>query len=152
MHEDVPLVVPEINPQAAKLHKGIIANPNCSTIIMNVAVWPIHALVPVTRIAVATYQAASGAGAAAMHELEQQARDWTAGKPLQASIFPRPLLFNLFSHNSKMDVNTGSNEEEVKMIKETAKIFETQSIGITATCVRVPVLRAHCEAINITLR
>lgn len=151
MHPDVPLVVPEINPEAARGHAGIIANPNCSTIIMNLAVWPIHTLAPVSRIVVSTYQAASGAGAAAMREVEQQARDWAAGKPLQAKIFPRPLLFNLFSHNSKMDEQSGYNEEEVKMIKETHKIFGTPNIGITATCVRVPVLRAHCESINLTL-
>ena len=152
MHADVPLVVPEINPEAARSHNGIIANPNCSTIIMNMAVWPIHKISPVSRIIVSTYQAASGAGAAAMRELEQQARDWSAGKPMVAKIFPRPLLFNLFSHNSKMDMQTGYNEEEVKMIKETWKIFGSDKIGITATCVRVPVLRAHCESINLTLR
>lgn len=152
MTEGVPLVVPEVNPGALKRHKGIIANPNCSTIIMNVAVWPLHQASPVERIVCSTYQAASGAGAAAMEELEQQARDWVAGRPLTQDIFGRQYLWNLFSHNSDVDPNNGYNEEEVKMIRETSKIFEDDSIGVTATCVRVPVLRAHCESINLTFR
>ncbi|MFA7235615.1 MAG: aspartate-semialdehyde dehydrogenase [Phycisphaeraceae bacterium] len=149
MDPAVPLVVPEVNPQDIALHKGIIANPNCSTIIMNVPVWPLHKVNPVKRAVVSTYQAASGAGAAAMAELEQQARDWSAGRPLKTDIFKRQYIFNLFSHNSKIDPATGYNEEETKMLNETRKIFHCPDFTVTTTCVRVPVLRAHCEAVNL---
>eukprot|EP00730_Choanoeca_flexa_P015817 TRINITY_DN7346_c0_g3_i2.p1 TRINITY_DN7346_c0_g3~~TRINITY_DN7346_c0_g3_i2.p1 ORF type:complete len:371 (+),score=114.37 TRINITY_DN7346_c0_g3_i2:127-1239(+) len=152
MDPDVPLVVPEVNPHAAKNHQGIIANPNCSTIIMAVAVYPLHARAGITRASIATYQAASGAGAAAMEELEQQARDWVAGEPLTQDIFGRQYVWNLFSHNSKVDLDNGYNEEEIKMMRETNKIFEDNEIKVTATCIRVPVLRAHCEAINMTFK
>jgi aspartate-semialdehyde dehydrogenase len=151
MDPSVPLVVPEVNPGDIAKHKGIIANPNCSTIIMNVPVWPIHQAVGVKRIVVSTYQAASGAGAAAMAELENQARQWAKGEQITSEIFKRQYIWNLFSHNSKIDVATGYNEEETKMLKETKKIFHNESIKITTTCVRVPVLRAHSEAINLTL-
>jgi aspartate-semialdehyde dehydrogenase len=148
MVEGVPLVVPEVNPQDIATHKGIIANPNCSTIIMNVPVWPLHKAHPIRRIVVSTYQAVSGAGAKAMAELEQQARDWAAGRPVTRSVLPHQALFNVFSHNSAIAAN-GYNEEENKMSRETWKIFHAPDIRITATCVRVPVLRAHSEAINI---
>jgi aspartate-semialdehyde dehydrogenase len=148
MDEGVPLVVPEVNPGDIRLHKGVIANPNCSTIIMNVPVWPLHQACPVKRLVVATYQAVSGAGAKAIDELEQQARDWAAGKKPQHNVFPHQALFNVFSHNSKVAAN-GYNEEENKMVNETRKIFHCPEIRIAATCVRVPVLRAHSEAVNI---
>ncbi|MFB3893540.1 MAG: aspartate-semialdehyde dehydrogenase [Phycisphaerae bacterium] len=149
MDPDVPLVVPEVNPQdIKKAPKGIIANPNCSTIIMNVPVWPLHQANPVKRIVVSTYQAVSGAGAKAMAELEQQARDWSAGRAVGKSVFPHQALFNVFCHNSKVAAN-GYNEEENKMVHETRKIFHAPDIRVTATCVRVPVLRAHSEAINL---
>ena len=151
MAKDVPLVIPEINKQAAYGHKGIIANPNCSTIIMNMAVYPLYKKFGVEKITVSTYQAASGAGAAAMAELEQQAKDWVHGRPLTQDIFNRQYIWNLFSHNSSIDIETGYNEEEIKMIKETKKIFNDDSLGISATCVRVPVLRTHCESINLSL-
>ncbi len=150
MDPTVPLVVPEVNPQDIEKHQGIIANPNCSTIIMNVPERPLHQAAGVKRIVVSTYQAASGAGAAAMAELEQQAREWVAGKPLTQNIFKRQYIWNLFSHNSKIDPTTGYNEEETKMVKETWKIFHNDAIRVTATCVRVPVLRAHSESINLT--
>lgn len=150
MTDGVPLVVPEVNPEAALTHAGIIANPNCSTIIACVPVWPLHKKAGVTRMVVSTYQAASGAGLAAMEELEQQARDWVAGDPMTQEIFGKQYMFNLFSHNSDIDAETGYNEEETKMIKETAKIFGTTDVRVSATCVRVPVLRAHCESINLT--
>lgn len=150
MDPNAPLVVPEVNPEAIDNHNGIIANPNCSTIIMNVPVWPLHQAVGVKRIVVSTYQAASGAGAAAMDELEQQARDWANNDPLTQDIFGRQYIWNLFSHNSDIDPDTGYNTEETKMIKETAKIFGSDAIRVAATCVRVPVLRAHCESINLT--
>lgn len=153
MDPDCPLVVPEVNPEAAlKRPKGIIANPNCSTIIMNLAVYPLAKAVGVERVVVSTYQAASGAGAAAMAELEQQAKDWVAGRPLTQDIFKRQYVFNLFSHNSAIDQATGYNEEETKMFKETRKIFNDPNIQVTAHCVRVPVLRAHSEAINVQLK
>ena len=150
MDPDTPLVVPEVNPQDVEKHRGIIANPNCSTIIMNVPVWPLHQAFGVKRVVVSTYQAASGAGAKAMAELEQQARDWVAGQPLTQEIFKRQYLWNLFSHNSDIDPSTGYNTEETKMIKETRKIFHDEAIRVSATCVRVPVLRAHSESVNLT--
>jgi aspartate-semialdehyde dehydrogenase len=152
MDPNTPLVVPEVNPEQIDRHNGIIANPNCSTIIMNVPVWPIHQAVGVERIVVSTYQAASGAGAAAMAELEQQARDWANEDPITQDIFGRQYIWNLFSHNSDIDPKTGYNEEETKMIHETHKIFGVESLPISVTCIRVPVLRAHCESINLTLK
>ena len=151
MDEDTPLVVPEINPGDVHTHKGVIANPNCSTIIMNVAVWPLHRVNPVTRIVVSTYQSASGAGAAAMEELRTQTADHLAARPVVPKIFPHPVAFNLFSHNTPIGAD-GYNTEERKMIDETRKIFHAESLPITATCIRVPVMRAHSEAINLTFQ
>jgi aspartate-semialdehyde dehydrogenase len=148
MDADVPLVVPEINPQAVHLHKGIIANPNCSTIISITPLWPIHQVNRIQRIIVATYQAASGAGAAAMEELRESTRAHLEGREYQNTVLPHPYAFNLFSHNSKIDPANGYNEEEIKVMRETHKIFGDSSIRVTATCVRVPVLRAHSIAIN----
>ncbi len=149
MDPECPLVVPEINPEAAaKRPKGIIANPNCSTIIMNVPVWPLHRVNPVKRIVVSTYQAASGAGRPAMEELEASARAWAAGEAFQPKVFPYQLFMNVFSHNSSLAAN-GYNGEEIKMTQETRKIFAAPEIMVAATCVRVPVLRAHCESIAL---
>jgi len=148
MDPEVPLVVPEINPQMIKKHKGVIANPNCSTIIGIVPVWPLHKINPVKRMVVSTYQAASGAGLSAMLELENQAREILAGKPPTRNVFPHQIAFNCFSHNSLLGPN-GYNEEETKMVKETRKIFDCAEIAITATCIRIPVMRAHCESINL---
>ena len=148
MDPQVPLVVPEINPQKIKEHKGIIANPNCSTIIGIVPIWPLHKINPVKRMVVSTYQAASGAGLSAMLELENQAREILAGKPPTRNVFPHQIAFNCFSHNSLLGPN-GYNEEETKMVKETRKIFDCPEIAITATCIRIPVMRAHCESINL---
>jgi aspartate-semialdehyde dehydrogenase len=145
----VPLVIPEINPQAARAHKGIIANPNCSTIIAITPLWPIHKVNPIRRLVAATYQAASGAGWAAMEELRESTRAFLNEQPFERTVLPHNYAFNLFSHNSKIDPANGYNEEELKMVKETHKIFADPSVRITATCVRVPVLRAHCEALNI---
>jgi len=150
MDDDVPLVIPEINAQAIG-QAPIVANPNCSTIIMNMAVWPLHRRHPVQRIVVSTYQAASGAGRRAMLELQQQTRDVLDGHPIEPGVFPVQCAFNLFSHNSPID-KTGYNTEETKMIHETRKIFGEPDLAITATCIRVPVLRAHSEAINLTFR
>ena len=148
MNPTVPLVVPEVNPQAAAAHQGIIANPNCTTILMAVAVYPLHQVQPIRRIVAATYQSASGAGARAMEEVKTQTQAILQGQEPVAELFPYPLAFNLFPHNSPLN-ETGYCEEEMKMINETRKIFGAPNLRVTATCVRVPVLRAHSEAINL---
>ncbi len=149
MDPEVPLVVPEVNPEAIDDRpKGIIANPNCSTIIANVPVWPLHKANPIKRMVVSTYQAASGAGMAAMLELEEQAREVLNGKPVTCQALAYQLAFNCYCHNSPTMPN-GYNEEEMKMVKETRKIFACPEIAITCTCIRVGVLRAHCESINL---
>ena len=150
MDPDVPLVTPEVNPEDIKKHKGVIANPNCSTIIMVVALWPIYQVSKIKRIVVSTYQAASGAGAPAMEELANQSREILDGKPVTKKIFPHQIAFNLFSHNTTIGEN-GYCEEEMKMINETKKMFHDDSIQITATTIRVPIMRAHSESINIEL-
>ena len=148
MNPEVPLVVPEVNPEAVVKHKGIVANPNCTTILMAVGIFPLHKVKPIKRIVVATYQSASGAGAQAMEEVKNQSIDILEGKEPVAKIFPYPIAFNLFPHNSPLN-SAGYCEEEMKMVNETRKIFNNQDIRITATCVRVPVLRALSEAINL---
>ncbi len=148
MDADVPLVVPEINPEAVAQHRGIIANPNCTTILMGIAIYPLHRVQPIKRVVVSTYQSASGAGARAMEEVKTQAQDILAGKKPQPEILPYPLAFNLFPHNSPLN-EQGYCEEEMKMVNETRKIFNAPELKVTATCVRVPVLRAHSEAINL---
>ncbi|MCK4293907.1 MAG: aspartate-semialdehyde dehydrogenase [Planctomycetes bacterium] len=148
MDQEVPLVIPEINAEAIAGHKGIIANPNCSTIIGIVPVWPLHKANAVKRMVVSTYQAASGAGMSAMLELENQSREILDGKEPTCKAFPYQIAFNCFNHNSALGPN-GYNEEEMKMVKETRKIFDCPEIAITCTCVRVPVMRAHCESINL---
>jgi aspartate-semialdehyde dehydrogenase len=149
MDPTVPLVVPEINPQALRGHRGIIANPNCSTIIAITPLWPVHQVNPIHRMIVATYQAASGAGAAAMQELRESTRAYLEDRAFQNEVLPHPYAFNLFSHNSKIDPASGYNEEETKVMRETHKIFGDSTLRISATCVRVPVLRAHSIAIHI---
>ena len=151
MNADVPLVVPEVNAGALVRHKGIIANPNCVAIILCVAVAPIHREVGIERIVVTTYQSASGAGIAAMHELEKQTRAVLAGEPAVPVALPHPIAFNVFSHNTTIGPD-GYNGEETKVMKETRKILDAPDLAITATCVRVPVMRAHTESINVTLR
>jgi aspartate-semialdehyde dehydrogenase len=148
MQPEVPLVVPEINPEALSTHKGIIANPNCSTIIMVVPLWPLHRAFGVKRVVVSTYQAASGAGAQAMAELKAETRAILEGKPFQRTVIPHQYAFNLFPHNSPMKEN-GYCEEEIKMVNETRKIFGDAEFRVTATCIRVPILRAHSESLNV---
>lgn len=150
MNPDVPLVVPEINPEDLEHHKGIIANPNCTTIIAGMAVWPIHQIAKVKRMFVATYQAVSGAGAQAMEELTYQVKDFLEGKELKKEIFKYQIAFNLFVHDSKLDAN-GYSEEEMKVVNETRKIFHDDQISISPTAIRVPILRAHTEAIHLEL-
>ncbi len=148
MTEGVPLVVPEVNPDAIRAHNGIIANPNCSTIIMNVPVWPLHKANRVTRIIVSTYQAVSGAGAWGLEELDRQIKAYASGAAIEKVKFPHQIVNNLFSHNTTIGPN-GYNEEEMKMVKETRKIFDEPHIMVTATCIRVPIPRAHCESVNL---
>ena len=148
MNPEVPLIVPEINPQDAASHQGIIANPNCTTILMGIAVWPLHQVQPIKRLIVATYQSASGAGARAMEEVKKQAQEILNHQSPQPEIFPYPLAFNLFPHNSSLN-EQGYCEEEMKMINETQKILNAPDLRLSATCVRVPVLRAHSEAVNL---
>ena len=148
MDPSAPLVIPEINPQKIAEHKGIIANPNCSTIIGIVPVWPLHKANPIRRMVMSTYQAASGAGTSAMLELESQSREILDGKKPTMKAFPYQIAFNCFSHNSSLGPN-GYNLEETKMVKETRKIFDCAEIAITCTCIRIAVMRAHCESINL---
>ena len=148
MDPDVPLVVPEVNADAIAQHKGIIANPNCTTIIANVAVYPLHKANSLKRMIVSTYQAASGAGQSAMLEMLQQAKEVLADEPVTCNTLKYQLAFNLYCHDSAIGEN-GYNEEEMKMVKETHKIFSCPDIAITCTCVRVPVVRTHCESINL---
>jgi len=149
MDKEVPLVVPEINAAALALHKGIIANPNCVAIVAVTPLWPLHQKRRIKRIVMSTYQAASGAGAAAMEELSESTRAYLEGRPFQPRVLPHPYAFNVFSHNTKVDPETGYNEEETKVMQECRKIFGVPDLRVTATCVRVPVLRAHCIALNI---
>lgn len=154
MAPDVPLVVPEVNPEdldPVRRAPGIVANPNCSTIIMLVAVTPLRRAFGVERVVVSTYQAVSGAGAAAMQELADQSREVLAGRAPSPKVFAEPCAFNVFSHNSAVDPATGRNVEEQKMVDETRKMWRDPSARITATCVRVPTMRAHAESINVTL-
>ncbi|MBE7382935.1 MAG: aspartate-semialdehyde dehydrogenase [Leptolyngbya sp. SIO1E4] len=148
MDPETPLVVPEVNPQAAAQHQGIIANPNCTTILLAIAIWPLHQVHPIQRIVVSTYQSASGAGAQAMEEVKAQAAAILNGTEPKTEAFPYPLAFNLFPHNSPLN-DIGYCQEEMKMVNETRKIFGVSDLRITATCIRVPVLRAHSESINL---
>lgn len=148
MDADVPLVVPEINPGMIRAHHGIIANPNCAAIISITPLWPIHRVNRIRRLIISTYQAASGAGAAAMTELSESTRAYLDGREYRNTVLPHPYAFNLFSHNTKVDPITGYNEEETKVIQETRKIFGDPEIRVSATCVRVPVLRAHCVSLT----
>ena len=149
MDADIPLVVPEINPDALVGHRGIIANPNCAAIIAMTPLWPLHRRNPIRRVIIATYQAASGAGAAAMEELRLSTEAYLQGRDYQHTVLPHPYAFNLFSHNTAIDPETGYNGEESKVIAEARKIFGVPDLAISATCVRVPVLRAHSVAITV---
>jgi aspartate-semialdehyde dehydrogenase len=149
MNSDVPLVVPEINAGELKKHHGIIANPNCVAIVAATPLWPLHQKRRIKRIVMATYQAASGAGAAAMEELSESTRAYLEGRAFQPKVLPHPYAFNVFSHNTKVDPETGYNEEEIKVMNECRKIFGVPDLRVSATCVRVPVLRAHCISLNI---
>ena len=148
MDPNVPLVIPEINALRIADHKGIIAVPNCSAITALVPLWPIHRNNRIRRVILSTYQAASGAGAAALEELVESTRASLAGQTYQPKVLPHPYAFNVFNHDTRIDPETGYNEEETKVIRESRKIFEDERIAIGVTCVRVPVLRAHSQAIT----
>lgn len=157
MDPNVPLVVPEVNPEAIKNHKGIIANPNCSTIIMLMALKPIHDRVKIKRVVVSTYQAVSGAGKEAIDELTDQVKSIIEDRPVEANILPSASLskhyqiaFNLIPQIDVF-VEDGYTKEEMKMVHETHKILDDYNIGISATTIRVPVYRSHAESINIEL-
>ena len=155
MDPEVPLVVPEVNPEAIAQHKGIIANPNCSTIIMVMALKPLYDIAKIKRVVVSTYQAVSGGGKEAMAELEQQVADIVAGKPVTANILPGAALkkhyqiaFNLLPQIDVFKENLYT-KEEMKMIDETKKIMSDNDMRITATTIRVPVYRSHAESVNV---
>lgn len=150
MEADVPLVVPEVNGAALAQHSGVIANPNCVAAIMALALAPLHAARPIRRLQAATYQSASGAGAAAMEELRQATAAALAGQPFSHTILPHPYAFNLFSHNAAIEGDDGYNGEELKAIAETRRILGAPDLPIGITCVRVPVLRAHSMALSVT--
>ncbi|MBI5366586.1 MAG: aspartate-semialdehyde dehydrogenase [Planctomycetes bacterium] len=151
MDPAVPLVVPEVNPHRIREHQGIIANPNCSTIQMVVALKPIHDLAGIKRIVVTTFQAVSGAGARAMAELESETSAVLGRKTFLRDIFPHQIAFNAIPQIPQKDAfdGQGNTVEELKMVNETRKILEAPGIGVSATCVRVPVLRAHSESVNV---
>lgn len=147
MNSTVPLVIPEVNPKALKASSTLIANPNCATILLLMALAPLHRIAKLKRIVVSTYQAASGAGLKAMEDLKQETHAYLNGSSYRRKVIPHPYAFNLFLHNSPLQEN-GYVEEELKLIYETRKILEDDSIKVAATCVRVPVLRCHAESIN----
>jgi len=148
LDDGVPLVVPEVNPAAAFKHKGIIANPNCTTIIMLVALKPLYDYSKIKRVIVSSYQAASGAGARGVDEVLNQAKSWGEGKDLSIEYFQHQLLFNVIPHIDQFTDN-GYTKEEMKMFNETRKIMGDEDIRVSATCVRVPVMTSHSEAITI---
>ncbi len=148
MEKDVPLVVPEVNPKDAFNHKGLIANPNCTTILLSLILAPLSMKIPLKRVIVSTYQSVSGAGARAMEELKSLSQEVLDGKNPTSQVLPYSLAFNLFLHNSPLQENSYC-EEEMKMVNETRKILRIPNLPLSATCVRVPVLRAHSEAVNI---
>ena len=148
MKPEIPLVVPEVNLHAMKRHNGLIANPNCSTIQLVLVLKPIHDVVGIRRVIVSTYQSVSGAGGKALEELESQSRAILEGKPVKPEKFPHQIAFNVLPH---IDVffEDGYTREEKKIMAETHKIMEDDSIRVTATCARVPVFYAHCESVTV---
>ncbi len=148
MEPDVPLVVPEVNPHDLKWHKGIIANPNCSTIQMVVVLKPIHDVARIKRVVVTTFQSVSGTGKKAMDELLQQTTDLLNFREIKCNVYPHQIAFNCLPHIDKF-LENGYTKEEMKMVNETRKIMGDDSIRVTATTVRVPVFRCHSESVNI---
>lgn len=147
MDPEVPLIIPEINPHTAADHKGLIANPNCSTAVALMGLYPLHRLFGVKRFFAATYQAVSGTGAAAIKELDKQTRDWVEGNEIVNEVYPHQIAFNVLPHVD-IFLEDGYTREELKMRNESAKIMEVPDLRVSCTCVRVPVFRAHSVAIN----
>ncbi|MFQ6066369.1 MAG: aspartate-semialdehyde dehydrogenase [bacterium] len=150
MESGVPLVVPEVNPHALNHHQGIIANPNCSTIQLVVAINPLHQISRIRRLVVSTYQAVSGTGREAIEELKSQIQQWLKGEEIKKEVYPHQIAFNLLPHIGQFSTN-GYTEEELKLANETKKIMEDDCISVTATCVRVPVFIGHSEAVTIEM-
>ena len=149
MDPRVPLVIPEINPEALRQHQGFIANPNCSTIITLMPLAPLHKAARIRRLIASTYQAVSGTGSAAIKELEAQARAWAAGQPLKAEVYPHPIAFNVIPSVGSFKDDSGESTEEIKMRKETHKILDDPAIRVATTTVRVPVFNGHSVAVNV---
>ena len=150
MDERVPLVVPEVNPEALRIHQGLVANPNCSTIQMVMVLAPLHRVARIKRVVVSTYQAVSGTGKAAVDELMEQVGKTLRGEAVEPKVYPHQIAFNCFPHISGLkDEFPGYYGEEIKMVKETRKIFSEPNLAVTATCVRIPVFNGHSEAINV---
>lgn len=147
MDPAVPLVVPEINPQAIRRHKGIIASPNCSTVVALMGLYPLHRLFGLKRYFAATYQSVSGAGAAAVRELDAQSRAWAKGEPLPRKVYPHQIAFNVIPQVDSFG-SDGYTGEETKMQQESRKVLGLPDLRVSATCVRVPVMRAHSVAVN----
>ncbi|MBK5219177.1 MAG: aspartate-semialdehyde dehydrogenase [Thermoleophilia bacterium] len=152
MHADVPLVVAEVNPEALQDHKGIVANPNCSTMQMVVALKPLYDEAGIERLVVSTYQAVSGTGKAAIDELMEQSHAILHGQPATASIYPHQIAFNPLAQAGSFAAGDDHTDEERKLINETRKILGDQEIKVSATCVRVPVVTGHSEAVNVQTR
>jgi aspartate-semialdehyde dehydrogenase len=151
MDPDAPLVVPEVNGERLFEHHGVIANPNCCAVIAVMALGPLHAAVGVRRVIAATYQAASGAGAQAMDELRDSTSAYLQGRPYRPQVLAHPYAFNLFSHDSALDPETGANDEETKIAQELARLLGAPGLPVGVTSVRVPVLRAHSIALTVEL-
>jgi aspartate-semialdehyde dehydrogenase len=149
MDPRVPLVIPEINPEALKAHQGFIANPNCSTIIALMPLAPLHRAARIRRLVASTYQAVSGTGSAAVRELEAQARAWAAGKPMAHEVYPHQIAFNVIPSVGSFRDESGETTEEIKMRRETHKILGDGAIRVSATCVRVPVFNGHSISLNV---
>ncbi len=152
MHDDVPLVVAEVNPEALDSHKGIVANPNCSTMQMVVALKPLYDEAGIERLVISTYQAVSGTGKAAIDELREQARAVLAGEDPVAGVYPHPIAFNALAQAGSFPAGDDHTDEERKLINETRKILGDEKIRVSATCVRVPVVTGHSEAVNVETR
>jgi aspartate-semialdehyde dehydrogenase len=150
MEASIPLVVPEVNADLILKHPGIIANPNCVAILLTIVLAPLQRAAGIQRVVVTTYQAASGAGRAAMEELKSQSREVLEGRPVEPKVLPHPIAFNVFSHDSVI-TDTGYNGEETKVMAETRKILSLPELAISVTSLRVPVVRAHTEAVNVSL-
>jgi len=152
MDDRVPLIVPEVNSGALKDHRGLVANPNCSTIIALMALAPLHRAAGLSRVVASTYQAVSGSGSSAVDELDAQSRGWAEGKKAKPDVYPHPIAFNVLAQIGSVKDESGATSEEQKMQRETHKILGDDSIKISSTCVRVPVFNAHSEALHVELK